>query len=264
MGFSAIASAVSFSILGRDQTFADFDRAGWREIDKDAAFLVLPRLAVLPVGEAVFLRHRDPRRAGLVVLPQFLDRFLLQGEELLGIVKIGSLVLGKEVGGDGACVFLGREYRQSHGRAIIQQRGPDLVGAVVAAARDLLHDARLRLVTAQGQGFRLRKRDHAFRQRGLGFPAQIVERETPLDGRGAQSCLRDHIIKSDALMNQLGQRSRFLQRREILPLQILDGGNPQRVVLGEVVAYLDRDREILRQFAALLQQAQRLEVAATR
>ena len=110
--------------LGPDQTFADFDRAGWREIDKDAAFLVLPRLAVLPVGEAVFLRHRDPRRAGLVVLPQFLDRFLLQGEELLGIVKIGSLVLGKEVGGDGACVFLGREYRQSHGRAIIQQRWP--------------------------------------------------------------------------------------------------------------------------------------------
>ena len=55
-------------------------------------------------------------------------------------------------------------------------------------------------------------------------------------------------------MNQLGQRSRFLQRREILPLQILDGGNPQRVVLGEVVAYLDRDREILGQFAALLQQ----------
>ena len=60
-------------------------------------------------------------------------------------------------------------------------------------------------------------------------------------------------------MYQLGQRSRFLQRREILPLQVLDGGNPQRVVLGEVVAYLDRDREILRQFAARLQQAQRLE-----
>ena len=65
-------------------------------------------------------------------------------------------------------------------------------------------------------------------------------------------------------MNQLGQRSRFLQRREILPLQILDGGNPQRVVLGEVVAYLDRDREILGQFAALLQQKQRFEVAAIR
>ena len=117
----------------------------------------------------------------------------------------------------------------------------------------------LRLVTAQGQRLRLRKRDNAFRQRGLGFPAQIVERETPLDRRGAQSCLRDHIVKSDAFMNQLGQRPRFLQRREILPLQILDGGNPQRVVLGEVVAYLDRDREILGQFAALLQQAQRLE-----
>ncbi len=65
-------------------------------------------------------------------------------------------------------------------------------------------------------------------------------------------------------MNQLGQRSRFLQRREILPLQILDGGNTQRVVLGEVVAYLDRDREILRQFAALLQQKQRFGVAAIR
>jgi hypothetical protein len=42
-------------------------------------------------------------------------------------------------------------------------------------------------------------------------------------------------------------------------LGVLDGGNPQRIVLGEVVAYLDRDREILRQFAALLQQSQRLE-----
>jgi hypothetical protein len=55
------------------------------------------------------------------------------------------------------------------------------------------------------------------------------------------------------------QRSRFLQRREILPLQILDRGNSRRVVLGEVVTNFDRDREILGQFAALLQQAQRLE-----
>ena len=92
-----------------------------------------------------------------MVLPQFLDRFLLQGEELLGIVKVRSLVLGKEVGGDGAGVFLGREDRQRHGRAIIQQRGLDLVGAVIAAARDLLNDARLRLVTAQGQRLGLRQ-----------------------------------------------------------------------------------------------------------
>ena len=60
-------------------------------------------------------------------------------------------------------------------------------------------------------------------------------------------------------MNQLGQCRRFLQRREILPLQIFDGGDAQCVVLGEVVAYLDSDREILGQFAALLQQAQRLK-----
>jgi hypothetical protein len=58
---------------------------------------------------------------------------------------------------------------------------------------------------------------------------------------------------------QLGQRRRFLQRRQILPLQVLDGGNPQRVVLGEVVAYLDRHREIVGQFAAPLQQAQRFK-----
>ena len=78
-----------------------------------------------------------------------------RAQELLGIVKIGSLVLGKQVGGDGARVFLGREYRQSHGRAIIQQYRPDLVGAVIAASDNLLHDARLRLITPQGQGLGL-------------------------------------------------------------------------------------------------------------
>ena len=41
-------------------------------------------------------------------------------------------------------------------------------------------------------------------------------------------------------MNQLGQRPGFLQRRQILPLQILDRGDPQRVVLGEVVAHFHR------------------------
>ena len=122
----------------------------------------------------------------------------------------------------------------------------------------------LRLVTAQGQGLGLRKRDHALRQRGLCFPAQIVERKTPLDGRGAQSCLRDHIVKRDALDESAWSTPRFLQRRQILPLQILDGGNAQRVVLGEVVADFDRDREILRQFAALLQQTAAPEIAATR
>jgi hypothetical protein len=76
------------------------------------------------------------------------------------------------------------------------------------------------------------------------FPAQIVESETPLDRRGAQSCLRDYIVKSRPFMYQLGQRSRLLQRHEILPLQILDSGNPQRVVLREVVTYLDSDREV--------------------
>ena len=197
MGFSAIASAVSFSILGRTRPSRISTAPDGERLIRTPPFWFFLRLAVLPVGEAVILRHRHPCGAGLVVLPQFLDRFLLQGEELLGIVKVGSLVLGKEVGGDGARVFLGREYRQRNGRAIIQQRCPDLVGAVSRRLPDLLDDARLRLVTAQGQGFRLRKRDHAFRQRGLGFPAQIVERETPLDRRGAQSRLRDHIIKSD-------------------------------------------------------------------
>jgi hypothetical protein len=36
-------------------------------------------------------------------------------------------------------------------------------------------------------------------------------------------------------------------------------GDAQRVVLGEVVAYLDRDREIIRQLAPLLQQPQRFQ-----
>ena len=134
MGFSAIASAVSFSILGRTRPSRISTAPDGERLIRTPPFWFFSRLAVLPVGEAVILRHRDPCRAGLVVLPQFLDRFLLQGEELLGIVKVGSLVLGKEVGRDGARVFLGREYRQSHGRAIIQQRGPDLVGAVIAAA----------------------------------------------------------------------------------------------------------------------------------
>ena len=104
----------------------------------------------------------------------------------------------------------------------------------------------------------------AFRQRCLCFPAQIVQRETPLDGGGAQSRLRDHIVQRDALVNQLGQRRRFLQRRHVLPLQILDGGDAQRVVLGEVVADFDRDGEILRQFAALLQELAAPETAAPR
>ena len=97
------------------------------------------------------------------------------------------------------------------------------------------------------------------RQRRLCFLAQPIERQTPLDGGGAQSRLRDHIVQRDALVNQLRQRPRFFQRRHVLPLQILDGGNAQRLVLGEVVAHFHGDREILRQFAALLQQAQRLE-----
>lgn len=53
-------------------------------------------------------------------------------------------------------------------------------------------------------------------------------------------------------MNELGERRSFLKRGQVLPLQVLDGGNVQRIVLGQIVAYLHRDREILRQFAALL------------
>jgi hypothetical protein len=68
-----------------------------------------------------------------------------------------------------------------------------------------------------------------------------------------------HIVQRDALVNQLGQRRRFFQRRHVLPLQVFDGGDAQRLVLGQVVAHFDRDREILRQFATLLQQPQRLK-----
>ena len=197
--------------------------------------------------------------ACLVVLHKLGNRLLLQRHELLRIVKIRSLVLGKQVGGDGAGVLLRREDRQGHGRAVIQQGGLDVLGAGLGAVLDLLKDAPLRLVAAQGQRLGLRQGESTFRQQSLCLLAQPVERQTPLDGGGAQSRLRDHIVQRDALVNQLGQRRRFFQRRHVLPLQILDGGDAQRLVLGEVVAHFHRDREILRQFAALLQQAQRLE-----
>lgn len=60
-------------------------------------------------------------------------------------------------------------------------------------------------------------------------------------------------------MNELGERRSFLKRGQVLPLQVLDGGNVQRIVLGQIVAYLHRDREILRQFAALLEEFERLQ-----
>jgi hypothetical protein len=40
-----------------------------------------------------------------------------------------------------------------------------------------------------------------------------IERQTALDGGLAQSGLRRHIVEGHALMDQFGQRRRFLQRR---------------------------------------------------
>jgi hypothetical protein len=82
----------------------------------------------------------------------------------------------------------------------------------------------------------LRKRDFSLGERCLRFPAQAVKRKTPLDRRGAQPRLRYNIVQRDAFMNQLAQCRRFLQRRHVLPLQILDGGNAQGLVLGKIVA----------------------------
>ena len=44
----------------------------------------------------------------------------------------------------------------------------------------------------------------------------------------AQAGLRRHIVERRAFVDQLGQRRRFLQRAQILPLQVFDGGNAQR------------------------------------
>jgi hypothetical protein len=37
-------------------------------------------------------------------------------------------------------------------------------------------------------------------------------------------------------MDQLGERRRFLQRRQILPLEVFDGGDAQAIVLGQADA----------------------------
>ncbi|MND04743.1 hypothetical protein D3C83_251550 [compost metagenome] len=54
-------------------------------------------------------------------------------------------------------------------------------------------------------------------------------------------------------MDELRQRRRFFQRREGGALQVLDGGDPHRFVFRQGSPDFDGDREVLRQFAAILQ-----------
>jgi hypothetical protein len=72
----------------------------------------------------------------------------------------------------------------------------------------------------------------------------------------AQAGLRRHIVEGRAFMDQLAQRRRFLQRRQILPLQVFDRGNAQAVIIGQAAADFDGHGEIPVQFATLLQKFQ--------
>src|SRR3546814_6299143 len=64
------------------------------------AGFALGRLAVLPPRHVLERQHLDPLGGLPMLLGEFLDRLLLQGEELLPVVEIRGLGLGEEVAGD--------------------------------------------------------------------------------------------------------------------------------------------------------------------
>jgi hypothetical protein len=120
---------------------------------------------------------------------------------------------------------LGPKDRRSYGRTVVQHCRLDVVAAVFRTALDLLKDIPLQLIAAQGQRLRLRQGDDAECQRRPCLLAQAVERQTPLDGGLAQAGLRRHIVERRALVDQSGERRRFLQRCQILPLQVFNSGD---------------------------------------
>nr|WP_041344643.1 hypothetical protein [Nitrobacter winogradskyi] len=201
--------------------------------------------------------HFHPRRLACVLSRELLHRLPLQFKELIGIVEVAFLVIGKQVGRDRPGVLLHRKDCHGHARTLIEKMVANIGGAVGdVPALQVAQHAALRVRITERQRFGLRKGDRSRRQRFLRFPAQIVQRQPPPDGRVGKTRLRGKIIKACALANERGERRRLIERRQILSLHVLDGRKAQRIVFAELAADFDGDAEILRDVAALLQQLQ--------
>src|SRR3546814_7804915 len=71
-----------------------------------------------------------------MLLGEFLDRLLLQGEELLPVVEIRGLGLGEEVAGERAGIPRQREDCGGNRRFPVEQHAADVLSVDVGAVQD--------------------------------------------------------------------------------------------------------------------------------
>src|SRR3546814_1623718 len=97
-------------------------------------------------------QHLDPLGGLPMLLGEFLDRLLLQGEELLPVVEIRGLGLGEEVAGERAGIPRQREDCGGNRRFPVEQHAADVLSVDVGAVQDHPEDRVLLLGAAEGQG----------------------------------------------------------------------------------------------------------------
>src|SRR5215471_15578828 len=91
------------------KAFPDLDDARRLEIDDYSCRLALFGFAVHPPIDGIRVEHIDPRRNLAVLLGELLDRFVLEGEELLYVIEERRFIVSKEVASEGARVLFQRE-----------------------------------------------------------------------------------------------------------------------------------------------------------
>ena len=192
-----------------------------------------------------------------MMLGQGFYGLFLQGMELVRVIEIAGLVIGKEIGSNCPGIGFERENGVGYARALVDQALPDIGGRELGmATQDVIKKVDLVLLRAERQGLGLREGDFPFVQRDFGVRAQGIQGQTPLDGRRGQPGLRGDLIELCPALDQRSQRGGLFQGREVGALQVFDRGEPQTALFGKSAADFDRDGEILGQFAALLQEFQ--------
>lgn len=109
------------------------------------------------------------------------------------------------------------------------------------APRKVVQRVALAIMVAKRHGFGLCEKDRLVLQRFLCLLAKRAERDPALDGRRGQARPCDDVVQLLALADEPCQRVGGIQRRQVLPLQILDGRKPQRIILREPLADVGGD-----------------------
>src|SRR5215831_10010496 len=135
------------------KTFLDLDDARGLEIDDHSCRLALFGCAIHPPIDGICVEHVYPRRNLAVLLGELLDRFVLEGEELLYVIEERRFVVSKEVASEGARVLFQGKNGDRGRRLLREQHVSNRFTIEVSSLLDVAEQGLLLILSAQRHHF---------------------------------------------------------------------------------------------------------------